>query len=480
MAASVPGLRAHPLYTAMLETWSRNRDVFSGEEKIKKERTNYLPATSSMYADGFGKTGDQIGNKAYDAYLMRSYFPDIFSEAVESAVGVMHRKPAIIELPARMERLLTVATDQGEDLQLLLRRINAIQLTTGRLGLLGDLRIVDGLPQPILVVYNETAPYNWDDSVNAGESQDLRMVMVDESGYVLDNDLDWKWKKRTRVFGLVGPDMQLVKFDGDGSLPPGKYGSAVLTEDQSIQHAVFTVPNAQGMELGKVPFSFINSKDLSSNPDRPPLDGLASLCLAIYRGEADYRQNLFMQGQDTLVRIGTTGFGDDDDELTRVGAGARIDVAVGGDAKFIGVSGQGLGEQRQALDADYKRAQSKTSKLMISGGGAESGDALRIRVAAQTATLPQIAQAGAAALQTQLRNLAVWLGCDPEEVVVNPNLEFSDNQGNSQTLLQLVQAKIQGAPISAESVHAYMVEQGFTKMTFEEEQGFLDQEVPTV
>ena len=95
------------------------------------------------------------------------------------------------------------------------------------------------------------------------------------------------------------------------------------------------------METSTIPFVFINSKDLSTIPDKPPLDSLARLALAIYRAEADYRQNLFMQGQDTLVRIGSTFEQDDENKAVRMGAGARLDMPVNGDAMYIGVSGKG-------------------------------------------------------------------------------------------------------------------------------------------
>jgi hypothetical protein len=206
------------------------------------------------------------------------------------------------------------------------------------------------------------------------------------------------------------------------------------------------------------------------------MDGLAKLCLAIYRGEADYRQNLFMQGQDTLVRIGAQG---DEDDTVRTGAGARIDVPLGGDAKYIGVSSNGLPEQRQALENDYKRAVQKSGQLLDATSRAkESGDALRIRVAAQTATLPQIAMTGAAALERVLRSLAEWYGANPDDVKVTPNLNFTEADLNGQTLVQIMQSKGLGAPISEESIHEWMQDQGFTKQTYEEEQKRLAGEEP--
>ena len=269
----------------------------------------------------------------------------------------------------------------------------------------------------------------------------------------------------------------MLLCDAEGNYCPNGeyYGVAELGEDDEIPTATYTRPHIAGKVNRAIPFVFVNAGDLSLTPDEPPLDGLARLCLAIYRGEADYRQNLFMQGQDTLVRIGIIG----DEKPVRTGAGACIDVPINGDAKYIGVSSNGLPEQRQALEADYARAYQKSGQLMDATSRAkESGDALRIRVAAQTATLPQIAKTGAAGLERVLKKLAVWYGANPDEVKVTPNLRFSDAEINGQTLVSIIQAKALGAPISEQSVHEFLRSQGATKMSYEDELAIIETENP--
>jgi len=313
--------------------------------------------------------------------------------------------------------------------------------------------------KPVIVMYNELAVRNWDDNAVMDDDVDLRLVVLDESGYEMSEDLEWDFKNKYRVLALVGNDGEIS--------PSGEYASALLNEGDDVRGELLDVPSLSGSTLDKIPFVFVNSKDLSPSPDNPPLDGLARLCLAIYRGEADYRQNLFMQGQDTLVQIGSAV---EEDEVVRTGAGSRIDVPIGGDAKYIGVTSQGLPEQRQALENDYKRAIQKSGQLLDSTSKAkESGDALRIRVAAQTATLPQLAKTGAAALEKVLRALARWYGANEEDVVVTPNLNFTEADLNGETLVQIVTAKSLGAPLSEESLHEWMREQGFTKLEYEKE-----------
>ena len=458
----------HPLYTAMLASWELANDSYLGEQAIKAKASLYLPPTSGQRADGYG-IQKSPGQLSYEAYLTRAYYPDLYKEAVEAAVGLIHKESPTIELPTALEGLRDNATLLGESLEMLLRKIHAKQLSSGRLGLLADIRVDEGVARPVIVVYDETSILDWDDTSIESEDVDVNYVLLDETGYERQPDFSWKVVERYRLLAL--------KAEGGDEIGLGNpYGTALLAADAEIGLAEVTNPQIQGRKADSVPFVFINSADLSATPAQPPLEGLARLCLTIYRGEADYRQNLFMQGQDTLVRIGVIG---QEDDTVRTGAGACIDVPQGGDAKYIGVNSSGLPEQRQALEADYTRAYQKSGQLMDATSRAkESGDALKIRVAAQTATLPQIAKTGAAGLELVLKKLAIWYGANPDEVVVKPNLQFTEADINGQTIVSLMQAKALGAPLSTESIHEYMRTQGLTKKTFDDEQEAINSEQP--
>jgi hypothetical protein len=192
--------------------------------------------------------------------------------------------------------------------------------------------------------------------------------------------------------------------------------------------------------------------------------------MAVYRGEADYRQGLWAQGQDTLVVMGGG------EKEYRLGVGAAIDLPPDGDAKFIGVSADGLGEQRQALENDKTRAAAMGAQLLESRIARESGESLKVRVAAKTATLKNVALAGAFALERILKIAAEWMGADPAEVRVTPNLDFAESVPVGQDLVSLMTARSLGAPLSRESIHAYLVEKGVTTKTLEEELAAMERE----
>lgn len=471
----------HPLYDAFAPDWVMQRDLVAGESVVKSKRETYLPPTPSMILDGFGKGLQQVGEQVYEGYLKRAQFPDYVSDGVEVLTGMLHHKPATIEVPKQMEPMLESCTLSGESMQDLLRRINTEQLTTGRIGLLADLPTTPnastvGQPTkspteilPYIVTYAAESIKNWDEADTSKGFSALNLVILDESCYVRDAEFTWKLQKRFRVLQFG----DLNKSEAEGT---AVYKTATFTEANGLTYneADLQPPQWLGKSLDEIPFVFINTKDLVSSPDKPPLLGLGKLVLAIYRGEADYRQGLFMTGQDTLVIIGGTSKPDaaaGDDGAVRTGAGSRIDVDVEGDAKYIGVDSNGLSEQRECLENDHKRAATKSGQLLPSGkaNSQESGEALKTRVAAQTASLTQIALTGAKGLETLLKSIAVWIGADPEKVKVTPNMEFGELAIAPADIKGLMEARLTGAPLSKKSIHGLLVEKRLTTMTFDEE-----------
>lgn len=483
----------HPEYAANLENWQLMADCYEGEGVVKAKGEKYLPVTASMRLDEYGKK-DSVGTLAYESYKTRAVFPDFVSDAVEMYIGLLHSKPPTIELPAVMEPLRKRATAEGETLEVLMRRINEHQLVRGRLGLLLDLPVNPNPsnPLPYIALYAGDAPINWDSSDDGFGADKLNLVVLNETAPVRMASLEWTVRERYRVL-MLGP--QIAPANGteepDGGTEQGAADHADdVTEDavaDVYSQGVFEIGNGssdfdpsqmmtpmiRGQALDEIPFVFINSKDALPTPDNPPLLGLARLCMTIYRGEADYRQSLFMQGQDTLVIIGTaqSSLGDGEgEEAQRVGAGASIKVDMGGDAKYIGVGSEGLAEQRTALENDRAAAEAKSGTLVSpKAGKQESGDALHTRLTAQTASLQQIAKTGAAALEQLLRVAARWMGANPDEVVVTPNTEFSPVLLTGQEATQLMAARAMGLPLSLKSLHSVLVDRGLTQMDYETE-----------
>ena len=97
----------HPTYDASLEDWELLRDAYGGERVVKARGTKYLPATAAHILDGQGSNNPNAkGEKDYQAYKQRAVFPDYVREAVEHYIGMLHQKPAQIELPKVSRKVL--------------------------------------------------------------------------------------------------------------------------------------------------------------------------------------------------------------------------------------------------------------------------------------------------------------------------------------------------------------------------------------
>jgi len=461
----------HPAFDRYLEDWLLCEHSYAGERVVKDMGMIYLPATSGMIQDG-ARTVNSPGWHAYQAYKTRAIFHEFFAEAVETYMGMMWHKPPVIELPEALEPMRARATANGETLEQLLRRVNERQLVTGRCGLFADFPAKPTTAQvtPYLALYETRHIINWDltgrDELG---TERLTLVVLDETEEQRTAEFSWERKEKYRVLALgdITPT--------DDVEPVLAYKAGLMTSTTYVPASMIE-PTYRGKKLEEIPFVFINSKDNLDRPDDPPLTGLANLCMAIYRGEADYRQALFMQGQDTLVVIGGAK-----DTTYRIGAGSVINLTKDADAKFIGCNSEGLPEMREALENDKQLASQKAGKLAdMKSAQRSSGDALKTRLGAQTATLNQIALAGAAGLESLLKICARWVGANPDEVKVTPNLEFETVPMTGTDLSQLISAKTMGAPLSMETIHAQMVARNLTKKTLEEELEAIENEEPLI
>jgi hypothetical protein len=469
----------HPEYVERLGEWIQMVDTYAGERAVKSKRLDYLPATEGMVMDGM-VTPSSPGWKDYEAYLLRAYFHDVVKDAVKAMVGIMHNKPAVINLPVKLADMMTKATKKGETLQQLLRRINVAQLVMGRCGLLAEVPAGQSIDMavPYITFYDAMRIINWDAGALNEGAEELELVVLDEGGYRREG-FTWKTERKYRVLTRGGQP----ELDSGWERPPvgAPYAVATKVNDTSMPTlADFTYPSIGGRTLNQIPFVFVGADDLVPEPETSPLLGLSNLALVIYRAEADYRQTLYLQGQQTLVIIGGAV-----DEAApgkiRTGNKGVIDLKIEGDAKYIGVSATGLGEMRQSLKQDQDAAAALgVAFLDVGNARGEAGEALRIRVAARTTTISSIAQCGGAALEQVLKFCAEFVGADPDEVSVNPTTNFADQTVAGAALLAFMQAKQLGLPLSLRSMHRMMQMNDMTEMDFDEENEQIEEEASSM
>lgn len=477
----------HPEYIVFSTDYRVMSDSHGGQRRIKEGTFAYLPPTGGQVADGVLTNLQSKGYASYLAYLKRAVYPEFVQEASDLLVGVMHQEPAQIQLPARLEPMRERATRDGSDLQMLLRNINLNQLLFGRYGLLVDFPqdpfFASQAEVPHLVEYDAMSIINWDDqALTEFTREELTFAVANETvltrGEMGTDIFAWDEDRVFRVFQLTPEDPAFPLSAENQPI----YSTFSKTDE--MESAVVT-PMFRGRTLDFIPFTFIGARDLNSDPDIIPLLKLAELALSIYNQEADYKQALHVLGQDTLVvagqELGADGQAKQEGSATRLGAGAVIRLDEDGDAKFIGINAEGVPEMRTSLENDKGRAQALGPRLLEPRRGqAESGEALKTRVRAQTATLKSIALTGAKGLEKALRQCAEWVGANPDEVRVIPNLDFTQDSVPAAELKSMSEATGRPFPLSVETMHKWAQDRNFTRLTFPEELELIENNPPPV
>lgn len=435
----------HPDYGLKLAAWAKLRDCAVGMEAVKAKGEDYLPMPS-----GFAAQQDR-GAAMYAAYSARAQFPEIFNPTISGMVGMIHRREAEIKMPAALQGIWERATKDGLPLEAFHRKITTELLEVGRFGILADAlpEEAGGSLLPYLAGYTAEAIFNW------SAARDL--FVLSEKDRTRTDEFTWADVQRYRVLRLSN----------------GVYTQQVYTGEDAGA-LVTPARRGGGGTLDAIPFVVVGARDTNLDPDDPPLLGVADAALAIFRLDADYRHQLFMSGQETLCIIGA------DDNPSAVGAGVVIGIPLGGDAKYVGPTCNGISAHRTAIADERANAATAGAKVAdASKGGVESGEALRIRNVSRTATMVTVALSSAQGLEQALRHAATMIGANPAEVVVTPNLEFVDQLLDPKSAGELVKLW-QGGAISYPTLYENLQRGGIasSERSADEEKGLIDAEDP--
>ena len=418
----------NPHYAAFRAAWELMRDAIDGEDAVKARGEAYLPMKSGTAAI----TDNAKQTRAYNAYKVRAEFPELVAPTVRGTVGVMLEQPAKIKLPAALEPLRERATRDGLPLDVLHRRIATEVMSVGRYGLLPGISVAGA---PYLAGYCAESIINWDATDAAPD-----YVVLDESGDVRNRDTgQWVRVEQYRECYMAEGAYRAREWI--------KSGDALSAGADVV--ALKPPKGGRAMALGTLPFVFINTNGLSADPDDVPLYGLAKLAVRIYRLDADYVFAMHMTAEPTPVAI---GFDDpaaavkDGLAPTSIGSSKLWLLPKGGDAKMLEFTGAGISAQKDAIAAALMRAVALGAQILTdSARTAESGDALKLRLGNQASVLKLVAMTSAAGLESALKNLAVWVGANPEEVKVEPVTDFFDKTLSAQDITAVVAGWQNGA-----------------------------------
>lgn len=390
----------HPAITAIRRAeWQLMRDCMDGEGAIKARGTEYLPMPSGFAAQ------DDNGKAMYNAYANRAQFPEFLAPSVGAMIGIIHGQEWQVEMPDTMNYLWEDCDTNGLTLEAFMRRITRELLVIGSYAILTDAPREGG--DPYLTGYRRDKLINWDSN----------WWVLDETAMKRDG-FAWEQIERYLVLGIS----------------EGGYVPLLLSDTGDVLDEIQVRARGGGL-LPRIPFIVGSAMDLSPRIEAPPLIGVARAAKAFYQLSADYRHQLYMSGQETLVAIDGTA-------PTAVGAGVvhMMNSAADktADLKYVSPTCAGIEAHDHAMMRQREAAMQAGARLFEqTPQGAESGEAKRLRFASESANLTSVAQNSALLLERSLKNAAMIMGLPENDIVVTPPRDLMDRTMSPQDFAAL-------------------------------------------
>ena len=463
-------------YQEFLDKWKRCRDVYAGSDRIKEKSDIYLPKSR------WHKSGGKEGEQDYIDYKTRAVFYGYFRDAVETGLGILKKGEPTVKLPKSIAFMENAATIYHDDLIALKAKLDKIILIAGCAGLQLEVNSKDAQSDSPDFYINVWQPESIKDKVfeidpETGESY-ATMVLLDESDYEFNPKTKQReYIQKWRVLGLdargqyytslMKPE-QYVEFDLAN--PP----EATDKNNPEMGEAVY--PEYRGTRLNRIPFTFVNATDLSGGHyDDPPLYDLVDLVLALYRGDADYRQTLHFTASDFYKHTGCSD--PSRQKKLSVGAGGIIHLGENEDIAVVSSPGGGANLQRASLDNLHLMCQQRIMTLLDVGAN-QSGAALEIMQNSKSARIEPINQNTGNAIEEQLRYAAQWAGMKREETYSEVTFKAAKIEDTTPAIAQLQalwhSMVSEAYPLTKRDFHELQKKAGVTKNDFEQNEDELE------
>jgi len=448
----------HPSFDVFDPWYTEMQNALTGGSAIKDDE-DYLPKPGGMKL--LASTEEAA---AYKAFKTRASYPEIVQPTVRGLSGVIHSDPIVAELPSSLEYMIEKATTDGLTLEGAIRRITRNVLGFGRTGIA---IAIDGEGLPRLAIYAARSIRNWKD--------DETLVVLDESGPEMKDDLSWEDKIKRRVIEVVGGKAISTPYDNSSGTwveeEPDENGKGGVTEYNKLG----------GKTIDFLPFVFIDSNDLTPEPDEVPLLPLARIAATAYRQDANYQQALTSSANPTYVVLKM----ESKDPNAPKAVGGNIIWFLpeeGQDAKILEYSGKCISDMRQAIQDTMQAAVQAGAKLFASSDEQqESGEARKIKYAAQTATITTIALTDVEGLEKALKMCAVIVGANPDDVNLTISTDFIDSTIGAQEMTAIIKSVTVGL-LSEQSGYELFQDGGRANpdRKWEEEKKMIDEQGPAL
>lgn len=339
----------HPIYTSLISSRIKCRDVVSGQDTIKAKKEKYLPRLS-------GQSDEQ-----YQNYLYRALFFSIGSKSLQALVGMASLKEPKIKASNDMVEKYFDFNENSHFLETFIKLLTEV-LLQNQSGILVDWPVGGG--DAFVNVFNCESIINWDYDDNGK----LTLIVIKES---YSHRLN-KYKKETRY-----------RYR-ELALENGIYIQRLHTEGLPTQELI---PQILGRNLNYIPFFPIHSKGLGFTDEPPLFLDIANINISHYLSSADLEHGRHFTGLPTPIVTGA-----ESDRPLHIGSTQFIILPdKNSNAKYLEFSGQGLASLEKALSEKQAMLASLSARLLDnSSKGSEATDAVKLRYLSETASLTTV------------------------------------------------------------------------------------------
>jgi hypothetical protein len=402
--------------------WEKVRHAIEGEDQIKQMGRAYLPKPSGMTPT------------EYNNYKERAMFYGVAERTLRGLTGMIFRKDPVLELPTKMQPLITQFTSDGHSLMMFLDELVREILSLGRYGLLPDFKKDAGPTDlPYIVTYKAEDITMWEQRLIDGQKVLTRVVLRDEIETSLDS----------------GNEQFLELYlDDAGVYTVSRYEYDART-NLRISRGEPTQPTVQGKTLNYIPFIFVNAYNLRPEVEKPPFLDLVNMNIAHYRNSADYEHALYMTAQPTPWVAGVVS---EESKPKTIGPTTIWYITEQGRAGLLEFTGKGIGAQRDAMKDKEDRMAALGARMIAENANRnETVDTARLRGRGEMSLLMSVVNTLDNAVLKLLTLIATWMGIT-EEIKFKLNRDFVETRMTDKEITALVAAWQNGA-ISRTTLH---------------------------
>ena len=448
----------NPQYLENLYMWQMARDTISGESAIKAKKTRYLPMPAAMtinpeqtpsnpYDTDFGINGSaQLNlllnsynpnyhkNRAYQAYITRSQFPELPSFILRGLLGLTSNEKPTVSLPKSMEYLLDSATTTGLSLNDYYMYILSEVLSVGRIGSVLEINTEGKL---VMASYSTESIVQWKTArINNSAKKKPSMVVLSE---YKDNDPFSVSTEITTIYKILVLDPEAEGYYIK------EVSESEIQRDVSVleMNGMVSVPEFKGQIFNEIPIQMFGPVHNSFEIQNSPLATVSSTALQIYMKYADLSNSEFMSCSPTLVISGVS------EDFAPKAVGSTVALILpepDSKAYYTQTDTSALTHVLRHITDLYEQAVYAGAQLLDSSKKAsESAETTRLKQAASGATLSSVVRNTSGGIESQLKKIAVIMGEDPNEVTFNAVTDFSAPALTAQEQDALVRTWVSGA-----------------------------------